>query len=218
MLELFNFTWPFFDSSTPQQPKTRKAAAAVEAPPSGPRRPKVIIPVVLKKGGLSKFGYHSLDPIRTRHAALMRAVKAEGFLPIIKRLTVISTFDRYRSPRYARIFKKDQEWLSKLHEKEKAKESFVRPKMNRSRGGGGLSAQPSGNRGSMMNTSTVPQVRQIDYDDDDDDDNDYEEEEQPEAEAEAEPEDKADENFYEEDEEDDVQGDEEEEPVDDDEY
>lgn len=75
----------------------------------------MIIPVTLKKGVLTQFGYHSDNTVRSRHIALMRAVREEGYLPIIRRLNLIATFSRYRSPRYTRIFKTDQQWLSKRY-------------------------------------------------------------------------------------------------------
>lgn len=88
-------------------------SAAVEARPrSSPRRPKVIIPVKLERGGLSKFGYYADNTVRSRHNALLRGARSEGFLPIIQRLNLIATFSRYRSPHYSKIFKSDQEWLS----------------------------------------------------------------------------------------------------------
>lgn len=93
------------------------------APRRSPQRPKVVIPVVLKPGGLSRFGYHAENTDRSRHVALLRAVREEGYLPIIRRLNLIATFNRYKSPRFSRVFKKDQEWLSKRYKKEEVNRS-----------------------------------------------------------------------------------------------
>lgn len=95
--------------------KTAEVDVSKATRKSSPSRPKVIIPVKLKRGVLSGYGYHADRTVRSRHIALLRASRDEGFSPIIKRLTLIATFTRYRSPRYSRIFKLDQEWLSNYY-------------------------------------------------------------------------------------------------------
>lgn len=92
--------------------------------PKAPKRPRrrTIIPVTLKPGGLSRFGYSANNTTRSRHIALLRAAREEGFRPIIGRLNLIATFSRYRSPAYSRIFKQDQEWLSDYYAAVKERE------------------------------------------------------------------------------------------------
>jgi hypothetical protein len=145
------------ESSTPAVEKTKPS-----------RRPRVIIPVTLKPGGLSGFGYHSESTTRSRHAALLRAARSEGFVPIIRRLSLIATFSRYRSPKYSRIFKKDQRWLSDYYAAVKEREG---KSQGRSRMSSKLTAAPMS---STRRTGMAPPPDT--YEDDEDDWSDDDEE------------------------------------------
>lgn len=77
---------------------------------------KTIIDAHPKKGGLSKFGYHADDRAYIRRKALLRGASREGFAPLIRRLSLEATYLKNNSPKYARIFKSDQVWLSKKYQ------------------------------------------------------------------------------------------------------
>lgn len=83
-----------------------------DSPRRQSRKRRTIIPVKLKPGGLSRFGYHTDKTERARHNALLRAAREEGFAPIIQRLNLTATFTKNSQPENSRIFRKDQEWLS----------------------------------------------------------------------------------------------------------
>ncbi len=113
LASLFGFSWgspPAADSI---------AAESLSAPR---RKRKTVINVKLKPGGLSRFGYSADASVRSRHAALLRAARSEGFVPIIQRLNLIATFSKNRSPGYSRIFKMDQRWLSDYYAAVKERE------------------------------------------------------------------------------------------------
>lgn len=95
---------------------------------------KIIIDVELKPGGLSDYGYDSRDPARQRRLAIMRAVRAEGYRPIIGRLNLLSVFNKNRSPHFAKIFKSDQRWLSRRYEEVKSRGSSSRSSSRSTRG------------------------------------------------------------------------------------
>ena len=82
-----------------------------------PKR-KTIIPVILKKGELGKYGYRNITslPSSKRHKALRRAVKSDGYLPILRRLVVIRTFNKNREHLYE-IYDDDVKWLQRNREK-----------------------------------------------------------------------------------------------------
>jgi len=69
----------------------------------------------LKGGMLTKYGYHPVEAMSTRHRALARGITA-GEEPgkVIKRLTAIGTFTKRTLPRASRIYRADAKWI---HEK-----------------------------------------------------------------------------------------------------
>lgn len=99
-----------FGYSQPAAPRRRASSPTVAS--AGRKKRKTIIDVKLKPGGLSRFGYHAENSTRSRHLALLRAAREEGYQPIIARLNVTATFLKNNSPRISRIFKADQRWLS----------------------------------------------------------------------------------------------------------
>jgi hypothetical protein len=69
----------------------------------------------VKKGGLSKYGYSSKDGMSTRHAALQKAIKAEGPNVIQKRLIAVSNYNKITSPTTHRVMRSDIEWIHKKY-------------------------------------------------------------------------------------------------------
>ena len=75
--------------------------------------PKLI--KVLKKGELKKYGYTSKLSEKNRHMALDKAVKAEGPLVILRRLTPIATLTKKTSPKSSKIFEADKVYIQKKY-------------------------------------------------------------------------------------------------------
>jgi hypothetical protein len=74
---------------------------------------KVRIP--LKKGLLTRVGYSSSRPPRTRRRAITRAVKKYGPLSTLRKLNAVRVLTRRRSPRKSRIFKDDVQYVQKKY-------------------------------------------------------------------------------------------------------
>jgi len=72
----------------------------------------------LKKGYLSNFGYAIKESNSKRQLAILKAVRKEGSLPVLKRLVVLRTYGK-NEPKRFRIFDKDVKYVQKLREKEK---------------------------------------------------------------------------------------------------
>lgn len=62
-------------------------------------------------GSLSKFGYHADKSVESRHAALRKAVKANGYTEVIRRLNVLYIYNKNRHPDLAQKFKLDMTWV-----------------------------------------------------------------------------------------------------------
>lgn len=73
-----------------------------------------ILPIP-KKGVLSQFGYEDVAQMtmRERRKALKKAIKKEGPLSVIKHLTLVANYNKRTNPVAHKIFKKDQQWISK---------------------------------------------------------------------------------------------------------
>jgi hypothetical protein len=86
----------------------------------------------LAKGDLTKFGYKDVKSMtkEKRHRSLTKAIRAHGYLPIIKKLNAIAVLSKNRDKVGSALFKEDQQWLSglykKLSPKVKAKKMVIR--------------------------------------------------------------------------------------------
>jgi len=71
----------------------------------------------LKKGMLTRYGYHPVEAMTNRHKSLVRAVTKGKEDPhaVIKRLTAISTLTKRTAPRASRIYKADAKWIHKKY-------------------------------------------------------------------------------------------------------
>ena len=69
----------------------------------------------LKAGMLTRYHYHPVEGISTRHKALTRAVTNGHEDPhaVIRRLIAISTLTKRTLPRASRIYKSDAAWVHK---------------------------------------------------------------------------------------------------------
>lgn len=70
----------------------------------------------LKKGGLGKFGYHTVKnlTLKERKAALINASKSIGYLTVFRKLNAIEIYNRNTNPIISKIFKQDKNWINKL--------------------------------------------------------------------------------------------------------
>jgi len=75
-----------------------------------------VLPVPVK-GALSKYGYsnikHTAD--RTRRIALAKSVKNEGYTRTIRRLLLISNYNKRSDPETHKILLKDMDWMRKKY-------------------------------------------------------------------------------------------------------
>ena len=84
---------PAYDVGTAGQPKSR----------IGP----------LKKGMLTRYGYHPVEAMTNRHKALSKAITKGKEEPrtVVRRLVAISTLTKGHLPRASRIYKADSKWI-----------------------------------------------------------------------------------------------------------
>jgi hypothetical protein len=68
---------------------------------------------VLKKGLLSKYGYHIHLPIEERQDALKKALRENEPLEVFKRLNILYIFNKNKNPKNAKLFKMDSQWVKK---------------------------------------------------------------------------------------------------------
>lgn len=71
------------------------------------------------KGYLSELGYSTSESKKNRYKALDKAIKDEGHLPIIRKLTALRNLNNRYNPEVSKIFKEDAKYVSKRYEKEK---------------------------------------------------------------------------------------------------
>jgi len=67
----------------------------------------------VRKGTLRRFGYSSKLPKEERQAALRKAVKADGWLPIFRKLNALTIFFK-RNPKMRALFLADRDYV-KMH-------------------------------------------------------------------------------------------------------
>jgi hypothetical protein len=65
----------------------------------------------LRKGELTKYGYTSAKPASMRRRSLSRAVKQYSATSVFRKLNVLSTFNKNKSPSLASKFKSDRNWV-----------------------------------------------------------------------------------------------------------
>jgi Family of unknown function (DUF5771) len=74
--------------------------------------PKLIGP--LKGGMLTKYGYHPVEAMTSRHRSLEKGVRmGEKPLSVFRRLMAISTLTKRTAKRASRIYKADAMWVLK---------------------------------------------------------------------------------------------------------
>jgi len=68
-----------------------------------------------RKGGLRKYGYFTNLPATYRHAALMKAIRANGYVTIMRRLVLISNYNKRSTPKIHRIMRSDINWMKNAY-------------------------------------------------------------------------------------------------------
>jgi hypothetical protein len=68
---------------------------------------------VLRKGTLGKHGYKTSFSANVRRAALRKAVKAESYAAVIRKLNAVSILQRRTNPKVYKIFRSDLSWVQK---------------------------------------------------------------------------------------------------------
>ena len=63
------------------------------------------------KGGLSKYGYKTTDSAEKRRKSLKKACKKESPGTIIKRVNLISVFNRNKNPSLYKKLEADKKWM-----------------------------------------------------------------------------------------------------------
>ena len=69
---------------------------------------KQLIP--LRKGTLRKHGYEADKSVKQRHAALRKAVKAENWLSVFRKLNAVATYSKNK-PTLHKTFIADRNWV-----------------------------------------------------------------------------------------------------------
>lgn len=67
----------------------------------------------LKKGTLTKYGYHLKESATTRHAALDKAVKKYGKLTVFRKVNALAVLQKNTNPKYASVARSDKSYLRK---------------------------------------------------------------------------------------------------------
>lgn len=65
----------------------------------------------LKKGGLSKYGYHMKDNAEKRHKALKKALKHNSYASIVRKINALSILMKNTEPYLSKKAKADLKWL-----------------------------------------------------------------------------------------------------------
>jgi hypothetical protein len=73
----------------------------------------------LKKGTLSKYGYHIHHSTKSRRQSLFNAISNSNPITIFKKVNILSIFNKYKNPIYSKRFRKDAKWILKSINKTK---------------------------------------------------------------------------------------------------
>ena len=110
-------------SSTLMKSKNNSKRKSLSNRPAKFRKSRLPTP---HKGMLGQYGYHDVKFMTevSRHRALKRAIRGEGFRKTIGHLVLISNYTSRSDPAAYAIFKRDQEWVSMMYKKFKSNQPF----------------------------------------------------------------------------------------------
>ncbi len=80
------------------------------------RSGSVKIRLVLKKGSLGKYGYKAKSPRESRQRSLKKALNGIGYSTLIKKLNVLSIYNKNVNPDLSASVKSDMAYVRKLEE------------------------------------------------------------------------------------------------------
>lgn len=84
----------------------------VHAKPSGKAKPSSRpLRIPLRRGTLTKHGYSTHDPQAKRRAALARAVKAEGWLSVFRKLNAVAIYSKHKPA--GAVFLRDRDYVKR---------------------------------------------------------------------------------------------------------
>lgn len=93
----------------------RKAVCVKDTgvPGKTPKSKKVLPP--LEKGGLGKYGYENVKKTKAgdRRKSLTKAVKKEGYLPILRRLVLVANYNKNSDVEAHKRMRADVEWMKR---------------------------------------------------------------------------------------------------------
>lgn len=72
---------------------------------------------VLRRGSLRKHGYSAKKSDVARHRALARAVRAEGYTPVIRKLNAVSILQMNTNPAVSKKMRRDMEYVQMRRDK-----------------------------------------------------------------------------------------------------
>ena len=78
------------------------------------RSRKTKLRLVLKKGSLGKYGYKTKSPKTVRQASLKKALSGLGYSTLIKKLNVLSIYNKNKNPKLSAKVKRDMKYVRKL--------------------------------------------------------------------------------------------------------
>lgn len=101
-----------------QRTKTTSSKAVGPILVASSSRSRVLLPK-LRKNLLTRYGYHNVQDMSesSRHAALRKAIKGEGYPKVIRQLVAVEVYGKGTSA--GSIFAKDREWVSEQYRKYK---------------------------------------------------------------------------------------------------
>lgn len=76
---------------------------------------KSIVEIPLKKGELTKFGYHATYPKTVRRDALRKAASAYGPLSLYHKLDAVAKLTSRQAPAASAIFARNRDWVRRTY-------------------------------------------------------------------------------------------------------
>jgi hypothetical protein len=70
--------------------------------------------ISLKRGALTKFGFHIDLPANQRHEALAKAVRKDGYAKVLKRVVLLKTYNKHQ-PYLRKKVDSDVKWLRRYY-------------------------------------------------------------------------------------------------------
>jgi hypothetical protein len=99
---------------------------------SGKKRRGKKLKISLKKGALTKFGYHIDLPANQRHEALARSVRKNGYATTLKRVVLLRTYNKSRSYLRKKV-DSDIKWLQRYYGSKKRSRKYSKKRSRKSK-------------------------------------------------------------------------------------